>query len=309
MASTYLTAEDRAQVAAERRTAPAPVAPRPAARPPRRLAPMARPAAAPSYVAPTSMSTAPTLEASPAYQAFMRALGVERSQAESSTQQQVDALNRSLANRLPEITQAGEYARRGISGALESRGLFRSGEHETALAGQRQTEAGAVSGLQDETADRIAGLRQSLAERLAGFGRAEAEQGLSAAQSLAEQDAAARISAGQQVDYGTPAPVSRGTPARLASFGGYQFDANVLPRVQGLAAAVPGLRVSSGYRTPEQNRRANGVSDSAHLRGTASDFVGSMDALQRGAAWARANGARQVLIHNAGSGVHLHVSW
>lgn len=106
-----------------------------------------------------------------------------------------------------------------------------------------------------------------------------------------------------------PAPTAtKGPSGRLVSWGGYQFDESVLPRMQELAGRF-GLRVSSGYRDPDRNRRAGGVPNSNHLTGRAGDFVGSAKAMHEAAAWARANGAREVLVHNAGSGMHLHVSW
>lgn len=95
----------------------------------------------------------------------------------------------------------------------------------------------------------------------------------------------------------------------LASFAGRQFDAAVIPQIQKLQQAFPGMRITSGYRDPERNRKANGAKNSWHLKGRAVDLVGSAGDMQRGAAWARQNGAREILVHNAGSGQHLHVAW
>lgn len=100
-----------------------------------------------------------------------------------------------------------------------------------------------------------------------------------------------------------------GSPTgNLVSWGGYQFDSGVVGYLQRLQAAT-GLKVSSGYRSPSHNKRVGGVPNSNHLTGRAADFSGSSKQMQAGAAWARANGAREVLIHNAGSGMHLHVAW
>lgn len=76
-----------------------------------------------------------------------------------------------------------------------------------------------------------------------------------------------------------------------------------------LLQEVDGLRVSSGWRSVLANRRARGKWNSAHLLGWATDLVGSRQAMDRAAEVARSWGARQVLIHDAGSGVHLHVDW
>lgn len=82
-----------------------------------------------------------------------------------------------------------------------------------------------------------------------------------------------------------------------------------------LRSQFPGLTETSGYRTPEHNAEVNGVPNSYHTQmddsgnSRAYDFVGSAADMQNGAAWAKANGATEVLLHNAGSGQHLHIAW
>lgn len=107
----------------------------------------------------------------------------------------------------------------------------------------------------------------------------------------------------------TPASAGppRGRAGKLVDFGGHQFDEGFVPFVSSLASKFPGLRVSSGYRSPERNRAVNGVPNSLHLTGQAADFSGSAADMQAAAGWAQTQGYR-VLIHNAGSGMHLHVS-
>lgn len=77
---------------------------------------------------------------------------------------------------------------------------------------------------------------------------------------------------------------------------------------QQLMAQFPGLRFTSGHRDPASNAAANGVKTSKHLTGEASDFVGSEEEMQAAANWAKSQGAK-VLIHDAGSGRHLHIEW
>lgn len=82
-----------------------------------------------------------------------------------------------------------------------------------------------------------------------------------------------------------------------------------------LRSQFPGLTETSGYRTPEHNAEVGGVPNSYHTQldehgnSRAYDFVGSAADMQNGADWARQNGATEVLVHNVGSGQHLHVAW
>ena len=94
----------------------------------------------------------------------------------------------------------------------------------------------------------------------------------------------------------------------LVTYAGAQFDASIVDRVRYIAETF-NLRVSGGYRTPERNRQVGGVANSRHMTGRAADFVGSQANMQAGLNWARANGSVEHLIHNAGSGTHLHVAW
>lgn len=70
-------------------------------------------------------------------------------------------------------------------------------------------------------------------------------------------------------------------------------------------------RITSGYRTPEQNAAAGGVPGSSHMKGSpgnpgAHDFVPAQTALLNEAL---RMGAKWVDNHDFGSGMHSHVSW
>jgi hypothetical protein len=75
-----------------------------------------------------------------------------------------------------------------------------------------------------------------------------------------------------------------------------------------LLGAFPSLRFSSGFRTPQQNAAANGHPNSGHMRGWKADFSGNTKDLYAAAEWAKRYGAR-TLLHDAGSGFHLDISW
>jgi hypothetical protein len=71
-----------------------------------------------------------------------------------------------------------------------------------------------------------------------------------------------------------------------------------------------GLRVTSGYRTPAHNAAVGGVPNSLHTHGSASD-PGAIDFVPPSAAALaavkKAGFAKEAMIHDAGSGRHLHV--
>jgi hypothetical protein len=127
---------------------------------------------------------ADALGQSPAYLAYLRTLGVEDATDQANTQTSVDAAQRRQAMLAPRIAQSGEYAREGISGGYESRGLFRSGQHEVGLARQRQAEGQQLGDLTSATTDQVTALKAALAAQMAARRRAMAEQGLNAANAL-----------------------------------------------------------------------------------------------------------------------------
>ncbi|OGG87733.1 hypothetical protein A2592_03360 [Candidatus Kaiserbacteria bacterium RIFOXYD1_FULL_42_15] len=94
----------------------------------------------------------------------------------------------------------------------------------------------------------------------------------------------------------------------LVTYAGARFDSGIVANVQYVAETF-GLRVSGGYRTPERNFDVDGVPNSYHLTGRAADFVGTQSQMQAAQSWAQNNGAIEALIHNAGSGTHLHLAW
>jgi len=72
-----------------------------------------------------------------------------------------------------------------------------------------------------------------------------------------------------------------------------------------------GLSVSSSYRTPEHNAEVGGVPNSYHTKGLAFDFTGSTSAMNSAKSWALRHPEmfKEVLVHDAGSGLHLHLAF
>jgi uncharacterized protein YcbK (DUF882 family) len=75
--------------------------------------------------------------------------------------------------------------------------------------------------------------------------------------------------------------------------------------VDHLLSRVPGLHVSSTYRTPAHNRRVGGSPTSYHLRRRAVDVVGSRHEQTLAVLHARAHGAVEALDE----GDHAHLAW
>ena len=109
-------------------------------------------------------------------------------------------------------------------------------------------------------------------------------------------------------DYARQREQSAGAGGGAPPRGGTLAIANFLARKFG-------LRVSSTYRTPAQNAAAGGVPNSSHTRGTPSnpgaiDLVGSGGAMQAASRYAAERlGPIENLIHDAGSGLHLHLAF
>lgn len=86
----------------------------------------------------------------------------------------------------------------------------------------------------------------------------------------------------------------------------------------GIAAALAqmfGLSISSSYRSPAYNASVGGVPGSLHTHGSPSnpgaiDFTGSGGAMSAALAWAIAHlHPQEAMIHDVGSGLHLHLGF
>jgi hypothetical protein len=75
--------------------------------------------------------------------------------------------------------------------------------------------------------------------------------------------------------------------------------------VSALLLHHPDVRITSGRRSPESNRRVGGAKRSRHLLGVAVDLVGPPATLRHLRARARAYGATEILDE----GDHTHIAW
>jgi uncharacterized protein YcbK (DUF882 family) len=75
--------------------------------------------------------------------------------------------------------------------------------------------------------------------------------------------------------------------------------------VDQVLAAVPGLVVTSTYRTPAHNARVGGVPGSLHTRRRAADLAGTYAEQHAAVRLARSLGA----VESLNEGDHAHVAW
>lgn len=74
-------------------------------------------------------------------------------------------VNANTTQQLSTLNTAGENSRTGISGGLENRGLYGSGEMETDLAKQRATQAQQQGTVQSGAANSISGIEANIAQQ------------------------------------------------------------------------------------------------------------------------------------------------
>lgn len=79
---------------------------------------------------------------------------------------------------------------------------------------------------------------------------------------------------------------------------------------QSILDKFPGLVPTSGYRDPEYNIQVGGVPGSGHVSGLAADFAGDESLMAQALAYAKTlPDIDEAMIHDAGSGRHLHTSF
>lgn len=124
-------------------------------------------------------------EQDPQFLAFQRALGVEESELRASIAMRASAVQRRVANQLPQIQQQTQEGVRTAGLSAEARGVFKGGNrvrNQTDILNQgAMQQQGVVAGGQEE----IASMESELARQIAANRRRQAETELDTRQSLA----------------------------------------------------------------------------------------------------------------------------
>lgn len=97
-------------------------------------------------------------------------------------------------------------------------------------------------------------------------------------------------------------------PSGFATRPGIELNAPVLRSAESLAKQF-GVKINSGYRSPEHNASVGGAKDSDHLSGNAVDFTGSTAAMRALYNYALRSGYAYVEPWSQAGGSHVHISF
>lgn len=125
-----------------------------------------------------------SLSEDPTVLAWRRALGFEDQTDRADAARQQAQVEQRVAFQRPEIEYQGEVAQRNISLGHEDRGIFRSGQHERALAEQARQTQYQVGALELGGAESIGDIQGALAQQLARRRREQIEQEMILGQQL-----------------------------------------------------------------------------------------------------------------------------
>lgn len=124
------------------------------------------------------VTASPVLGTSPAYLAFLRALGLDQATDSIEAQSAIDALNRRAGLARADIAAQGTRQRQNISDDAEVRGVWRSGARLRRQADQRADEGRQTSAVEYGAGEDIGELTQRLAERRLQRTREQSERAL-----------------------------------------------------------------------------------------------------------------------------------
>lgn len=106
---------------------------------------------------------ASTWQSDSQYLAALRRANMDEAEGSADVRTRQGRVRRNLGLALPEMARQGEFERQGISGGYESRGLFRSGMRQDAIARQRYDQARREALTRTAAYDELGDLETSLA--------------------------------------------------------------------------------------------------------------------------------------------------
>ena len=127
-------------------------------------------AAAPAAMATRDLATAPE------WLAYLSALGLEESMARADVDRMRGLYQSEAARLKQDLVPQYQQQRRGIAGALETRGMARSGEYLRRLAENRAQQGRQQAGIDANLAGQVSGLESQLAQKMGSLASQRAQQ-------------------------------------------------------------------------------------------------------------------------------------
>lgn len=174
-----------------------------------------------------------TLMQNPAFAAFVTAAGLEEQIVLQDAARRRRGIETALGIQTEQIQESGRRQRRGISSEQESRGMFRSGEHQTALSEQEADQGRSIALQQLAAGDAIgdieSGVLQSGVQRQYGI-------------------------LGKALNAASEETLDAGTLGGIGS--GYQIGLPSATATGSLSAQAPAVTKPSSYKPKTNTRRA-----------------------------------------------------
>lgn len=111
-----------------------------------------------------------------AYLTALRSLGYDQATAMRIAARRAGQVQRDLGLAVDDTKAYGKIARRNISGGMESRGIYQSGQHLKSLAEQRAQEGRRIGSLRSQGAGQLGEVRSTLEQQMADIAKQRAEQ-------------------------------------------------------------------------------------------------------------------------------------
>lgn len=116
------------------------------------------------------------LDTAPEWLAYLSALGLEESMARADVDRMRGLYQSEAARLKQDLVPQYQQQRRGIAGALETRGMARSGEYLRRLAENRAQQGRQQAGIEANLAGQVSGLESQLAQKMGSLASQRAQQ-------------------------------------------------------------------------------------------------------------------------------------